>query len=144
MPDTIPLTSFSILFARYKGNLKSVVDGARTLDLLEDGDTILISEGCTHHRQCDDIGTVKLPNWIRKYTGKDVNFEFTSGTEFPLKLGKYRLIIHCGGCTLNEREMKYRLKCAADADVPMTNYGTAIAYMKGILDRSIAVFSNLD
>ena len=144
VPDTIPLTSFSILFARYKGNLKSVVDGARTLDLLEDGDTILISEGCTHHRQCDDIGTVKLPNWIRKYTGKDVNFEFTSGTEFPLELGKYRLIIHCGGCTLNEREMKYRLKCAADADVPMTNYGTAIAYMKGILDRSIAVFSNLD
>lgn len=144
VPDTIPLTSFSILFARYKGNLKSVVDGARTLDLLEDSDTILISEGCTHHRQCDDIGTVKLPNWIRKYTGKDVNFEFTSGTEFPLELGKYRLIIHCGGCTLNEREMKYRLKCAADADVPMTNYGTAIAYMKGILDRSIAVFSNLD
>ena len=144
VPDTIPLTSFSILFARYKGNLDSVVNGARTLDLLEDGDTILISEGCTHHRQCDDIGTVKLPNWIRKYTGKDVNFEFTSGTEFPLELGKYRLIIHCGGCTLNEREMKYRLKCAADADVPMTNYGTAIAYMKGILDRSIAVFSNLD
>ena len=144
VPDTIPLTSFSILFARYKGNLDSVVNGARNLDRLEDGDTILISEGCTHHRQCDDIGTVKLPNWIRKYTGKDVNFEFTSGTEFPLELGKYRLIIHCGGCTLNEREMKYRLKCAADADVPMTNYGTAIAYMKGILDRSIAVFSNLD
>ena len=144
VPDTIPLTSFSILFARYKGNLDSVVNGARTLDRLEDGDTILISEGCTHHRQCDDIGTVKLPNWIRKYTGKDVNFEFTSGTEFPLELGKYRLIVHCGGCTLNEREMKYRLKCAADADVPMTNYGTAIAYMKGILDRSIAVFSNLD
>ncbi len=140
VPDTIPLTSFSILFARYKGNLDSVVNGARTLDLLEDGDTILISEGCTHHRQCDDIGTVKLPNWIRKYTGKDVNFEFTSGTEFPLELGKYRLIVHCGGCTLNEREMKYRLKCAEDADVPMTNYGTAIAYMKGILERSIAVF----
>lgn len=144
VPDMIPLTSFSILFARYKGNLDSVVNGARTLDRLEEGDTILISEGCTHHRQCDDIGTVKLPNWIRKYTGKDVNFEFTSGTEFPLELGKYRLIVHCGGCTLNEREMKYRLKCAEDADVPMTNYGTAIAYMKGILDRSIAVFSNLD
>lgn len=143
VPDTIPLTSFSILFARYKGNLDSVVNGARTLDLLEDGDTILISEGCTHHRQCDDIGTVKLPNWIRKYTGKDVNFEFTSGTEFPLELGKYRLIVHCGGCTLNEREMKYRLKCAEDADVPMTNYGTAIAYMKGILERSIAVFNTL-
>lgn len=143
VPDTIPLTSFSILFARYKGNLDSVVNGARNLDRLEDGDTILISEGCTHHRQCDDIGTVKLPNWIRKYTGKDVNFEFTSGTEFPLELGKYRLIVHCGGCTLNEREMKYRLKCAEDADVPMTNYGTAIAYMKGILDRSIAVFNTL-
>lgn len=143
VPDTIPLTSFSILFARYKGNLDSVVNGARNLDRLEDGDTILISEGCTHHRQCDDIGTVKLPNWIRKYTGKDVDFEFTSGTEFPLKLGKYRLIVHCGGCTLNEREMKYRLKCAEDADVPMTNYGTAIAYMKGILERSIAVFNTL-
>ncbi len=143
VPDTIPLTSFSILFARYKGNLDSVVNGARNLDRLEDGDTILISEGCTHHRQCDDIGTVKLPNWIRKYTGKDVNFDFTSGTEFPLELGKYRLIVHCGGCTLNEREMKYRLKCAEDADVPMTNYGTAIAYMKGILERSIAVFNTL-
>ena len=144
VPDTIPLTSFSILFARYKGNLDSVVNGARTLDRLEDGDTILISEGCTHHRQCEDIGTVKLPNWVRKYTGKEVNFEFTSGTEFPAELGKYRLIIHCGGCTLNEREMKYRLKCAADADIPMTNYGTAIAFMKGILERSIAVFQDLD
>lgn len=144
VPDDIPLTSFSILFARYKGNLKSVVDGARTISLLENGDTILISEGCTHHRQCEDIGTVKLPNWVRKYTGKEVNFEFTSGTEFPAELGKYRLIIHCGGCTLNEREMKYRLKCAADADIPMTNYGTAIAFMKGILERSIAVFQDLD
>ncbi len=142
VPEDIPLTSFSILFARYKGSLRSVVDGARTLDLLENGDTILISEGCTHHRQCEDIGTVKLPNWIRKHTGKELNFEFTSGTEFPLDLQKYRLIIHCGGCTLNEREMRYRQKCAEDAAVPMTNYGTAIAYMKGILERSIAVFQS--
>ncbi|EOS74603.1 [FeFe] hydrogenase H-cluster maturation GTPase HydF [Dorea sp. 5-2] len=144
VPEDIPLTSFSILFARYKGSLHSVVDGARRLDLLENGDTILISEGCTHHRQCEDIGTVKLPNWIRKHTGKELNFEFTSGTEFPLDLQKYRLIIHCGGCTLNEREMRYRQKCAEDAAVPMTNYGTAIAYMKGILERSIAVFQSKD
>ena len=140
VPEDIPLTSFSILFARYKGNLQSVVDGARTLDLLSDGDTILISEGCTHHRQCEDIGTVKLPNFIRKHTAKEINFEFTSGTEFPLDLQKYRLIIHCGGCTLNEREMRYRQKCAEDAEVPMTNYGIAIAHMKGILKRSVSVF----
>lgn len=140
VPEDIPLTSFSILFARYKGNLQSVVDGARTLDLLNDGDTILISEGCTHHRQCEDIGTVKLPNFIRKHTAKEINFEFTSGTEFPLDLQKYRLIIHCGGCTLNEREMRYRQKCAEDAKVPMTNYGIAIAHMKGILKRSVSVF----
>lgn len=139
-PEEIPLTSFSILFARYKGNLKTVVHGARALDSLKDGDTILISEGCTHHRQCEDIGTVKLPNWVRKYTGKDLNFAFTSGTEFPLDLSAYQLIIHCGGCTLNEREMKYRLKCAEDAGVPMTNYGIAIAHMHGILERSIAPF----
>ena len=139
-PRDIPLTSFSILFARYKGNLKTVVNGARTLDTLEDGDTILISEGCTHHRHCDDIGTVKLPRWIQNHTGKHLNFEFTSGTEFPLELGKYKLIVHCGGCTLNEREMKYRIKCAEDAGIPMTNYGTAIAYMQGILERSIEIF----
>lgn len=139
-PEEIPLTSFSILFARYKGNLKTVVHGARALDSLKDGDTILISEGCTHHRQCEDIGTVKLPNWVRKHTGKDLNFAFTSGTEFPLDLSPYQLIIHCGGCTLNEREMKYRLKCAEDAGVPMTNYGIAIAHMHGILERSIAPF----
>ena len=111
------------------------------IDALENGDTVLISEGCTHHRQCEDIGTIKLPNWLRKYTGKELNFEFTSGTEFPLNLTKYKLIIHCGGCTLNEREMKYRLKCAEDAGIPITNYGTAIAYMKGILERSISVFN---
>ena len=142
-PCDIPLTSFSILFARYKGNLETVVHGARALDTLEDGDTILISEGCTHHRQCDDIGTVKLPRWVHDYTGKNVNFEFTSGTEFPLNLERYKMIIHCGGCMLNEREMKYRLKCAGDANIPITNYGTAIAYMKGILERSIEIFPQL-
>lgn len=141
IPVEIPLTSFSILFARYKGSLKTVVNGAEVIDALENGDTVLISEGCTHHRQCEDIGTIKLPNWLRKYTGKELNFEFTSGTEFPLNLTKYKLIIHCGGCTLNEREMKYRLKCAEDAGIPITNYGTAIAYMKGILERSISVFN---
>ena len=142
-PGDIPLTSFSILFARYKGNLRTVVTGARALDTLEDGDTILISEGCTHHRQCDDIGTVKLPRWIRNYTGKQLNFEFSSGTEFPLELKRYKMIVHCGGCTLNEREMKYRLKCAEDAHIPITNYGTAIAYMQGILERSIEIFPTL-
>ena len=142
-PSDILLTSFSILFARYKGNLETVVRGARALDTLEDGDTILISEGCTHHRQCDDIGTVKLPRWVCEYTGKDVSFEFTSGTEFPLDLTRYKMIIHCGGCMLNEREMKYRLKCADDADIPITNYGTVIAYMKGILERSIEIFPQL-
>lgn len=140
VPEHVPLTSFSILFARYKGNLKTVVHGAYTLDKLKKGDKILISEGCTHHRQCGDIGTVKLPNLIRRYTGKDFEFEFTSGTEFPLNLSEYQLIIHCGGCMLNEREMKYRLKCAEDAHIPMTNYGTAIAYMNGILNRSISIF----
>ena len=143
VPREIPLTSFSILFARYKGNLKTAVHGAFTLDTLQDGDTVLISEGCTHHRQCEDIGTVKLPNWIRKYTGKEILFEFTSGTEFPTDLSKYQLIVHCGGCTLNEREMKYRLKCAEDQSIPMTNYGIAIAHMHGILKRSIEIFPSL-
>ena len=142
VPKDVPLTSFSILFARYKGNLKTVVNGAHALDSLLDGDRILISEGCTHHRQCEDIGTVKLPNWIQGYTGKNITFEFTSGTEFPTDLSKYRMIIHCGGCTLNEREMKYRLQCAEDAQIPITNYGTAIAHMNGILDRSIKIFQN--
>lgn len=140
-PSDIPLTSFSILFARYKGNLKTLVDGARMLRHLENGNKILISEGCTHHRQCDDIGTVKLPRLIRNYTGKELEFEFTSGTEFPFSLEKYRLIVHCGGCMLNEREMKYRIRCAEDAGIPITNYGTAIACMKGILERSIEIFS---
>ena len=143
VPEDILLTSFSILFARYKGNLESAVKGVTALDRLEDGDTILISEGCTHHRQCDDIGTVKIPKWIREYTGKEIRIETTSGTEFPDELGKYRLIVHCGGCMLNEREMKYRLSCAQDQGVPMTNYGILIAYVKGILKRSVEVFPEI-
>lgn len=142
VPQEIPLTSFSILMARYKGDLQAVVQGAYALDKLHDGDYILISEGCTHHRQCDDIGTVKLPRWVREHTDKKIRFEYTSGTEFPDDLSKYQLIIHCGGCMLNEREMKYRLKCAQDQGIPMTNYGIAIAHMKGILARSIEPFSN--
>ena len=142
-PEDILLTSFSILFARYKGDLEAVVKGVTALDTLEDGDAILISEGCTHHRQCDDIGTVKLPRWIREYTGKEIRIETTSGTEFPDDLTKYKMIVHCGGCMLNEREMKYRLKCAEDQGVPMTNYGITIAYMKGILKRSVEVFPEI-
>lgn len=139
-PDDIMLTSFSILMARYKGDLKNNVLGARALNDLKDGDKVLISEGCTHHRQCEDIGTVKMPRWIKQHTGKELEFVFTSGTEFPVDLSPYALIVHCGGCMLNEREMKYRLKCAEDQGIPMTNYGIAIAYMNGILERSIEPF----
>ena len=142
-PEDILLTSFSILFARYKGNLQTAVAGVTALDKLQDGDKILISEGCTHHRQCDDIGTVKIPRWIREYTGKDIRFETSSGTQFPDELGEYKLIVHCGGCMLNEREMKYRLSCAADQGVPMTNYGILIAYVKGILERSVELFPEI-
>lgn len=142
-PDDILLTSFSILMARYKGNLEQAVRGVTALDALEDGDTVLISEGCTHHRQCDDIGTVKIPRWIREYTGREIQIETTSGTEFPDDLTKYKLIVHCGGCMLNEREMKYRLSCAQDQGVPMTNYGILIAYVKGILKRSVQVFPEI-
>ena len=142
-PDDILLTSFSILFARYKGNLETAVRGVTAVDGLRDGDVVLISEGCTHHRQCDDIGTVKIPRWIREYTGKEVQFETASGTEFPDDLSRYRMVIHCGGCMLNEREMKYRLSCAQDQDVPMTNYGILIAYVKGILKRSVEVFPEI-
>lgn len=143
VPDNIMLTSFSILFANYKGNLRLAVSGVRALDTIQDGDTILMSEGCTHHRQCDDIGTVKIPRLIRRYTGKDVNFVWTSGTEYAEDLTKYQMIVHCGGCMLNEREMKYRLKCAEDEGIPITNYGTAIAYMNGILKRSLAPFPEI-
>ena len=143
VPDDIQLTSFSILFARYKGSLETAVKGATSIEQLNDGDKILISEGCTHHRQCGDIGTVKLPNLLKKYTGKSLDFEFTSGTEFPEELSGYKLVIHCGGCMLNEREMKYRYLCAAEQGVPITNYGTAIAYMNGILKRSVAPFEDI-
>lgn len=142
-PNDVLLTSFSILMARYKGNLEQAVRGVTALDHLKDGDAVLISEGCTHHRQCDDIGTVKIPRWIREYTGKEIRIETTSGTEFPDDLTKYKLIIHCGGCMLNEREMKYRLSCAEDQGVPMTNYGIMIAYVKGILKRSVQVFPEI-
>lgn len=141
IPESIPLTSFSILFARYKGNLWQLVDGAETLDKIKDGDTILISEGCTHHRQCGDIGTEKLPNWIRKYTGKAIEFEFTSGGEFPKELSKYALAVHCGGCMLSEREVTARLERCGSVNVPVTNFGTAIAKMNGILERSLQVFN---
>ncbi|MDE6930670.1 MAG: [FeFe] hydrogenase H-cluster maturation GTPase HydF [Lachnospiraceae bacterium] len=137
--DDILLTSFSILFARYKGNLAQAVQGVRALERIEDGDKILISEGCTHHRQCGDIGTVKLPAWIRRNTGKEPVFRFTSGQEFPEDLKEYKLIVHCGGCMLNEREMRYRLGCARDQGIPMTNYGILIAHLKGILERAIKI-----
>ena len=142
-PEDIWLTSFSILFARLKGNLKTAAAGAAALDKLKDGDKILISEGCTHHRQCDDIGTVKLPRWIRNYTGKELGFEYSSGREFPEDVTKYSLIVHCGGCMLNEREMRYRQKCAADQEIPITNYGIAIAYMQGILKRCVEMFPDV-
>lgn len=142
-PADILLTSFSILFARYKGNLQTAVQGVTALESLEDGDKILVGEGCTHHRQCDDIGTVKLPRWIKEYTGKNPEFIFTSGTEFPLNLSPYKMIIHCGACMLNEREMQYRIKCAADQNIPFTNYGITIAYINGILKRTVEPFPQI-
>ena len=142
-PSEIPLTSFSILFARYKGNLETVIKVVTVLESLKDGDHVLISEGCTHHRQCDDIGSVKIPKWIQTYTKKELVFEFTSGTEFPEDVSRYRLIVHCGGCMLNEREMKYRLSSSSDQQVPITNYGILIAYIQGILKRSLMVFPEL-
>ena len=142
-PADILLTSFSILFARYKGNLQTAVQGVTALENLEDGDKILVGEGCTHHRQCDDIGTVKLPRWIKEYTGKNPEFIFTSGTEFPLDLSPYKMIIHCGACMLNEREMQYRIKCAVDQNIPFTNYGITIAYINGILKRTVEPFPQI-
>lgn len=141
VPKDIPLTSFSILFARYKGALKRAYYGAKALNSLKDGDKVLISEGCTHHRQCEDIGTVKLPNWIKNYTGKDIKFEFTSGGEFPDDLSGFALVVHCGGCMLTPRQIKYRAGVAADREVPFTNYGIAIAQIHGILDRSVEIFN---
>ena len=143
VPPEIPLTSFSILMARCKGLLDMAVRGVAAVEKLQDGDTVLIAEGCTHHRQCDDIGSVKIPRWLKNYTGKKLNIELCSGREFPDDLSKYALIIHCGGCMLNEREVRYRMKCAADQQVPITNYGIAIAYMQGILKRSIGIFPHL-
>ena len=142
-PEDIPLTSFSILMARYKGLLETAVRGIMAVEDLKDGDTVLIAEGCTHHRQCNDIGSVKIPNWLKKKTGKQLNIELCSGNEFPEDLSKYSLVIHCGGCMLTERTVKYRMSIAEAQGVPMTNYGIAIAYMKGILKRSIGIFPQL-
>ena len=142
-PEDVLLTSFSILFARYKGDLEGAVRGAAKLRELKDGDRVLISEGCTHHRQCGDIGTVKLPAWIKKYTGKNIEMSFTSGGDFPEDLSEYALVIHCGGCMLNEREMKSRLIRCRTAGVPVTNYGIAIAELHGILKRSLSPFPEL-
>lgn len=143
VPKEVMLTSFSILFARYKGDLSTVVKGAAQLDKLKNGDKILISEGCTHHRQCKDIGTVKLPDWIKNYTGKKIEFGFTSGTEFPENLSEYALVVHCGGCMLNEKEMKSRLSLCNENGIPVTNYGIAIAQMHGILKRSVEPFPQI-
>lgn len=142
-PLDIPLTSFSILMARYKGFLEGAVQGVAAIETLQDGDKVLICEGCTHHRQCEDIGTVKIPRWLRQHTGKELELVHTSGKDFPEDLSPYRLVNHCGGCMLNEREVAYRQKCAADAGIPFTNYGIAIAYMTGILKRSIEIFPKL-
>jgi len=141
-PDDVLLTSFSILFARYKGDLEELIKGARAVESLEDGDKVLISEGCTHHRQCDDIGTVKLPRWISKYTGKNIKFSFSSGGTFPDDLDSYKLIVHCGACMLNRREVQHRIRMAKEKEVPIVNYGVLIAYLNGILDRTIEPFNN--
>ena len=141
IPADIPLTSFSILMARYKGFLDNAVKSSVAIDNLKDGDRILISEGCTHHRQCGDIGTVKLPAWLEAYTGKKLQFEFTSGGTFPEELSDYKVVIHCGGCTLNERDLRYRMKTALEQGVPFTNYGTVIAQTQGIFVRSLEVFA---
>ncbi len=143
VPPDIKLTSFSILMARYKGTLEQSVKGAASIETLKDGDTVLISEGCTHHRQCEDIGTVKLPGWIEGYTGKRLDFRFTSGREFPEDLSGVSLAVHCGGCMLSAKEMRYRLELAGQQGVPMTNYGILIAYIHGILQRSIEIFPDI-
>lgn len=143
VPRDIPLTSFSILMARYKGFLETAVHGANAIANLKDGDRVLISEGCTHHRQCNDIGTVKMPGWLKEYTGAELIIETSSGQEFPEDLSDYALVVHCGGCMLTEREMRYRMKCAMDQKIPFTNYGTAIAFMKGILKRSLEIIPRL-
>ena len=143
VPENITLTSFSILFSRYKGELETQLKGIAALSSIEDGDRILIAEGCTHHRQCGDIGTCKMPEWIRNYTGKKPVFEFTSGTEFPDDVSSYKMVVHCGGCMLNEREIKYRIACCQDQGVPITNYGILIAQVTGILKRSLGPFPEM-
>ena len=143
VPEEIPLTSFSILMARYKGLLETAVRGVAAIDRLRDGDRILVAEGCTHHRQCEDIGTVKLPAWLRRHTGKELHFETASGTGFPENLRPYSLVLHCGGCMLNEREVQHRMRSAVEQGVPITNYGTAIAFVQGILRRSLSLFPEL-
>ena len=143
VPENITLTSFSILFSRYKGELETQLKGIAALSSIEDGDRILIAEGCTHHRQCGDIGTCKMPEWIRNYTGKKPVFEFTSGTEFPDDVSSYKMVVHCGGCMLNERDMKYRIACCQDQGVPITNYGILIAQVTGILKRSLGPFPEM-
>ena len=143
VPDDVPLTSFSILFARYKGDLPSLVQGAVALSTLKDGDRVVIAEGCTHHRQCGDIGSVKIPRWVEQFSGAKPKYTFTSGGEFPHDLSDYKLIIHCGGCMLNEKEMAHRMEIAEKAGVPMVNYGVAIAHMHGILKKSLAPFPDV-
>lgn len=143
VPEDILLTSFSILFARYKGDLSEQIKAVKAIDSLKDGDYVLISEGCSHHRQCDDIGTVKIPRWLKEHSGKKINYEFSSGTEFPRDLSKYKAVIHCGGCTLNEKEMKHRIAVAKEQNVPITNYGIFIAYTQGILKRSLQAFPEI-
>lgn len=143
VPEDILLTSFSILFARYKGDLAERIKAVKAIDSLKDGDYVLISEGCSHHRQCDDIGTVKIPRWLKEHSGKKINYEFSSGTEFPRDLSKYKAVIHCGGCTLNEKEMKHRIAVAKEQNVPITNYGIFIAYTQGILKRSLQAFPEI-
>ena len=142
-PDDILLTSFSILFARYKGELKELIRGVKIVKELQNGDRVLISEGCTHHRQCEDIGTVKIPKLLLKHTGVKIDFETTSGTEFPADLSQYKLIIHCGGCMLNDREMKYRIKTTVEQDIPIVNYGVLLAFLNGILKRSVQIFPEI-
>jgi [FeFe] hydrogenase H-cluster maturation GTPase HydF len=148
-PLDVPLTSFSILFARYKGFLEAAVNGVKALDTIKDGDRLLICEGCTHHRQCDDIGTIKLPRWINEYVSRDkgvkkIDFAFRSGGDFPDDLSDYHMVIHCGACMLNDREMHYRQKCAGDQNIPFTNYGIAIAHMQGILKRTVQMLPQVN
>ncbi len=140
LPEDIRLTSFSIIMARYKGDLKMLIEGAAMLNKLENGDKVLISEGCTHHRQCNDIGTVKMPEWIKKFTDKKVDFHFSSGGDFPANISNYKLVIHCGGCMLGNKEMESRISRCKEACVPVVNYGIAIAAMHGILKRSLEIF----